>query len=479
MALQRVSHPLYFDNDFSPHFSNSDFLSPPLRLMTSTSPPRPHAISTSRLSLADAMECCTLSPIDDTAPPPHPPVLRRGQRFRALAACIGCGLLCDDVDHLRECTDCAQIRTHFRQFEFRVLFRPVIDELSLVFDICEGMGKRPKELLVGVELNPGPPCEWCATDCPCDLIVIRKQYVINRHLLVTQASSFSSSPFSFGGTQACSAMEFILCSIKCAQLMMLTYEIFSPPMPMVEVIPIAPPLVGVETNPGPPSDAQWRWVLARIATLEKQVKDLQSPPTDKRCYHCGSSEAHDWRPEAHGSIGFKRPRVYQYVPPAAPLVCVELNPGPTFTTCDYCHQGCSSTAFNPSVRWFYDKCYDFCREQCLINWIHKRYVPDPPLVGVETNPGPLDYYDSNGLYGFPLSDEEKRASLLKLAESTPVYKTSWGAYIPFAPPNPKSGGTRWKRNVHRTAISSYVAEMNYWFDYYSYPYWLDPVEIKN
>lgn len=61
-----------------------------------------------------------------------------------------------------------------------------------------------------------------------------------------------------------------------------------------------------------------------------------------------------------------------------------------------------------------------------------------------------------------------------VVEGTEIIKTVYGTYVFKAPPNPKSGGTFWRRNKHRFQFTSYIQEFEvknrvYCDDQYPWP----------
>lgn len=183
------------------------------------------------------------------------------------------------------------------------------------------------------------------------------------------------------------------------------------------------PLVGVELNPGPSSEPRplCKW-------CQQSVPDILGCP-----FICGRSGESTLIHHTFCSWIC----VTQFVTadwymsnniPAPPLVGVEPNPGPTVTLCDFCDVKISPTKVSrPSINMDSLKQYlYFCSDKCLVNWVidNKTPVPSlpfirfmdgtcatfindnemirrvrehdvikfvppaPPLVDIETNPGP-------------------------------------------------------------------------------------------
>lgn len=92
-----------------------------------------------------------------------------------------------------------------------------------------------------------------------------------------------------------------------------------------------------------------------------------------------------------------------------------------------------------------------------------KFTPDPTLVGIELNPGPHCHqcgklHPSNHEFCGKECYDTWRDYMKHVVEGTEIIKTEHGTYVFKAPPNPKSGGTFWRRNKYRPQFTSYIEE---------------------
>ena len=159
--------------------------------MTSTTPPLPYLFAD--LTLPEQLTLLNLDeytpePIHTPPPspqtPPPPPPLLRTKRVRNLLECVVCGSPCDDVDALGECTDCALFyierlgysvvkrvkRSHIfdivmKELQLAARVLPLYHNTNILpVDFSASRIKKHKtyykhllpQPLVGIETNPGP-----------------------------------------------------------------------------------------------------------------------------------------------------------------------------------------------------------------------------------------------------------------------------------------------------------------------------------
>ena len=249
--------------------------------------------------------------------PPLPPVLRRTKRFsRELNECKMCHYHCDDIDELGACTTCTLNNYHkqcrlMRSHSEPILhqFNNVVKELALaarvlpnyVNSVLSPTDFRPSRIkrygtyyshliapppspLVGIELNPGPACDWCGTATTSFYQLINPEWTI-----------------------------WIFCNLNCMKRF-INAQIRQIDLTLDELPDNHPILVGVELNPGPPTYVNSKVefvscmgsditvVNAARVSFNKQVSELTNADEKLIAY---LAKHNHWTPFSHPQITFR------------------------------------------------------------------------------------------------------------------------------------------------------------------------------